>query len=186
MRNCKGCGATKSLDEFPIYKTARKTGRRHTCRQCWNARWSPVIAVHNSRYYHENHSGIRDRVKARTRSRYRDNPLDQYECNRKYEACHPERSAAKNKVMVAVRAGRLKRRPCQVCSATPAQAHHDDYAKPLDVIWLCRTHHGERHRLLNRLTPTDDWPSHWPEDIRVGKRRAGAKLDGVEHREFPR
>jgi hypothetical protein len=32
-----------------------------------------------------------------------------------------------------------------VCGEPEAQAHHDDYAKPLDVRWLCNKHHREHH-----------------------------------------
>lgn len=26
--------------------------------------------------------------------------------------------------------------------------HHADYAKPLEIVWLCRTHHNDEHRRL--------------------------------------
>lgn len=58
---------------------------------------------------------------------------------------HPIEEAARKAVASAVRAGRIARQPCEVCGATPAQGHHDDYAKPLDVRWLCRRHHDEHH-----------------------------------------
>ena len=48
-------------------------------------------------------------------------------------------------VQRAVQAGRLTKQPCEVCGHNPADAHHDDYNKPLDVRWLCRTHHVEHH-----------------------------------------
>jgi len=49
----------------------------------------------------------------------------------------------------AVRRGQLVRQPCERCQTSIfVDAHHDDYGKPLDVRWLCRIHHRERHREL--------------------------------------
>ncbi len=31
--------------------------------------------------------------------------------------------------------------PCYVCGGSEVQAYHEDYAKPLEVTWLCRVHH---------------------------------------------
>lgn len=46
----------------------------------------------------------------------------------------------------AIQAGKLHRGPCEVCGAAQADAHHDDYSRPLDVRWLCRSHHVEVHK----------------------------------------
>lgn len=46
----------------------------------------------------------------------------------------------------AVQLGILIRRPCEICGEKRAVAHHDDYAKPLDIRWLCYPHHSEWHR----------------------------------------
>lgn len=151
MRTCKQCGTDKELDAFPLYRTGHIVGRRHTCRDCWNARWSPVVLEHGNRYYHENTNGYRDRAKQRTHNAHHAPgaaTVHQLR-NRKYALTHPERASAKRAVMTEVRSGRLVRQPCEICGAA-AQAHHDDYSKPLDVIWLCPNHHGERHRLLHR------------------------------------
>lgn len=55
-----------------------------------------------------------------------------------------KRRQAVSLVNNAIRDGRLQRQPCEVCG-DPAQAHHDDYSKPLDVRWLCTTHHANHH-----------------------------------------
>jgi hypothetical protein len=41
--------------------------------------------------------------------------------------------------------GELKRKPCFVCRAKKAEAHHWDYRKPMEVFWLCRRHHVAVH-----------------------------------------
>ena len=45
-----------------------------------------------------------------------------------------------------IKAGRVTKQPCEICGAELAEAHHDDYNKPLDVRWLCKTHHAEWHK----------------------------------------
>ncbi len=45
---------------------------------------------------------------------------------------------------VYLKRGKVLRQPCEVCKSK-AEAHHEDYSKPLDVRWLCRTHHLSEH-----------------------------------------
>ena len=64
----------------------------------------------------------------------------------------PEKTAARAAVNSMLKKGLLVRQPCQACGATKTvQAHHDDYSKPLDVMWLCTTHHAARHRYHDSL-----------------------------------
>jgi hypothetical protein len=64
---------------------------------------------------------------------------------RKFKAENPEKALAHRLVYEAGRSGKL-RRPCccSVCgSACKPDAHHEDYSKPLEVVWLCRKCHGK-------------------------------------------
>ena len=58
---------------------------------------------------------------------------------------YPERRAAQVAVSNAVRDGRIKRQPCENCGEERVHGHHDDYAKPLDVRWLCARCHHRHH-----------------------------------------
>jgi sigma-70-like protein len=53
---------------------------------------------------------------------------------------------ARVKAQNAVRSGRISKRPCKVCGDENSEAHHEDYDKPLEVVWLCKKHHDEHHR----------------------------------------
>lgn len=72
-----------------------------------------------------------------------------------YSHRHPERKSAQKKVNNAVRDGRLTTQPCEVCGSATAQAHHDDYARPLDVRWLCVPHHAAHHKDLRAIARRD-------------------------------
>ncbi len=57
----------------------------------------------------------------------------------------PERMRAKMLVKNAIARGLLIRQPCSECGDPKGEAHHPDYSRPLDVIWLCRKHHIAAH-----------------------------------------
>ena len=64
-----------------------------------------------------------------------------------YREKNPEKYKAHIIVGNAIRKGDLKKGSCEVCGKSDiVHAHHDDYDKPLDVMWLCPIHHFERHK----------------------------------------
>lgn len=71
--------------------------------------------------------------------------------NAKWNLANPEKRRAHKKLEYAVRVGRVARRCCERCGSDKAQAHHDDYSRPLEVMWLCQPHHRERHRELEGI-----------------------------------
>jgi hypothetical protein len=69
-----------------------------------------------------------------------------YDRKRGWRPPAPEKLRARNLTRT------LRRVPhvCSVCGAPGAEAHHEDYNKPLEVIWLCKRHHAERHRRFHQ------------------------------------
>lgn len=63
-----------------------------------------------------------------------------------YRQRHPEKRRAQNAVSYALRKGLLVKGPCAKCGTNEdICAHHEDYSKPLEVMWLCRSCHVRRH-----------------------------------------
>lgn len=59
---------------------------------------------------------------------------------------YPERIVARREAANAIKKGSIKKEPCCVCGYDRTVAHHEDYSKPLDIIWFCRKHHIEYHK----------------------------------------
>lgn len=53
----------------------------------------------------------------------------------------------------ALKTGDLIKLPCHICDNPKSEAHHESYKKEhrLDVLWLCRSHHRERHEALKAI-----------------------------------
>lgn len=71
----------------------------------------------------------------------------------------------------AIATGELVRQPCEVCGHSIVEAHHDDYAKPLAIRWLCPRHHRLHHAA--------------PEMLAAGKSAAAKELTDGEPRAQP-
>ena len=61
----------------------------------------------------------------------------------KYRSKHSEKYKATTAVGTAIRYGQLvKPKECEGCGEVlPLEGHHEDYSKPLEVVWLCNTCH---------------------------------------------
>lgn len=67
---------------------------------------------------------------------------------KKWRQMHPEKWSAHIKVNNAIRSGKIHKKPCEVCGDVKSEGHHDNYSRPLDVLWLCSKHHKQRHKEL--------------------------------------
>lgn len=96
---------------------------------------------------------------------------EEKEYARKRRARDKEKFAARSAVQRALADGTLVKMPCERCgSEENVHAHHEDYERWLEVVWLCAVHHAERHREMNRLERT------------MRRRGAGKFLEGVDRK----
>lgn len=125
VRKCPRCREEKPLSEFG--KRTRPSGRSHYlpyCRPCH-------VAYHKE--WRNSDKGREKFARAEDASKNR----------------YPDRLKARRIAQYAVDCGRLNPAACVLeggdCSGK-IEAHHDDYSRPLDVVWVCRGH----HRILDR------------------------------------
>jgi len=153
MKKCSSCRA--ELSETMFYKNRRnKTGLSYACKDCLKAR---------TETYRQNN---REKAVACARtSRIKNAEKHQQKC-REYNKLHrkqfgiynaiytrkyPEKKKATTAVSHALRDGQLVRPSgCSTCGNSPLQAHHGDYSKPLDVLWLCQPCHVRLHSDLRQ------------------------------------
>lgn len=136
VQTCRRCGAEKPLDAF--YRDSRvKSGHTTTCKDCKRERYSESRKAYDRAYSTANPG--RNNESKRT---WRLNNPDYYR-GRKGSS-----KLAHWQVANALERGDLlKPSRCESCSkeTRSLDAHHDDYDKPLDVRWLCRTCHRLVH-----------------------------------------
>jgi hypothetical protein len=125
---CEHCGDAFFCPRLRTTPGARAPRRfcSHPCSTAWFAANGTFKGENNPRWL----GGVaKDNMRYRLRQKQR----------------HPLQEAARVAVHNALRRGEMVRLPCEVCGEPRSEGHHDDYTKPLDVRWLCRTHHVEHH-----------------------------------------
>lgn len=118
---------------------AKNSAKVKECQSKWRSENKDKIKADRAKYYQEN----KDRENT-TNNEYWKDPDNK--ARRNENPAYRLRVFAKNQVNSSIRSGKLTRDPCEVCGDPKSEGHHDDYSKPLDVRWLCHTHHVEHHR----------------------------------------
>lgn len=86
-----------------------------------------------------------DRVKA-TKRAYRERNAEALSREQRERNRDRLKANARGSVHRAIARGELVRGSCEGCGSTEnVHGHHDDYAKPLDVCWLCPVCHAAVH-----------------------------------------
>lgn len=65
-------------------------------------------------------------------------------CNR----CRAVIGRAQRLTKAAVKRGMIKKKMCYFCGAGETLAHHHNYYKPLDPLWLCPRCHNKLHAII--------------------------------------
>lgn len=130
---CNKCHEDKIAGDF-------YASNKSECKECIKARARENRSknIERVRAYDRERSTTKARLAhiSRNTSRWRSN--------------NPERYKAHTAVSNALRAGKLTKEPCLVCRSEKSHAHHEDYLRPLNVVWLCAEHHQQYH-LVRRV-----------------------------------
>jgi hypothetical protein len=152
-KTCFRCHQTKPLDEFYRHSMMRD-GRLNKCKDCTKA--------DTRRRRRDKHESVLEYDRRRNMQPHRVTARLEYmqtqqgklahsKANNAWANKYPERKAASTAINSAKLTGKLAPLPCLICGDPNTEAHHPDYSRPLDVIWLCTAHHKAAHKLAAQL-----------------------------------
>lgn len=133
-KKCFKCQTVKPLTEF--YKhSGMADGHLNKCKEC------------NKKDAGEHRSNNLEKIREydRKRGKLPERIQKSVEITRAWRAADKRRMAAHNAVARAIKKGLLVPQLCNKCSNEVTVAHHEDYDKSLEVVWLCQACHKQRH-----------------------------------------
>ncbi|MEA0049763.1 hypothetical protein [Escherichia coli] len=160
-KQCSKCGALLPLSCFYKNKST-KDGYACWCSDCYKHHYQhnkdKIIEQHKEyvdknkeqvkECKHKNYENNKDKIKERIKCYSQtDNGKEVHKrSNDKWIRKNIKKHNAHIEVYKAIRSGVLSPGPCEVCGRSErVHAHHCDYDKPLDVMWLCPICHRAWH-----------------------------------------
>ena len=149
-KKCFKCGEKKPLSEF--YKHSQMAdGHLNKCKEC-NKKDVRQNRSEKHQYYIDydrkryvtNKNGRKDKALSR-KSKNNNAKTD-------WRKRNPEKYKAHGIVQKALTSGLLEKSEiCEVCGhECDTQGHHEDYSKPLAVVWVCSDCHSKIHMFKRR------------------------------------
>ena len=151
VKRCFKCGQTKPLDDFYAHPRM-KDGTLNKCKECAKedvARRIERVKQDPEWCKRERERGRNKMATARACGRAKPSPRRK-EYLKAYKARRPEACRAWASAYRAASSGGISRKSaCEWCSASGCrlEMHHEDYGKPLEVVWLCCKCHGLTRRI---------------------------------------
>jgi hypothetical protein len=148
---CFKCGLPKDLETGFYRHPQMKDGHLNKCKVCATAdvvRRSKEVPelLRDYERTRQQTTDRREKKKEYERVANEKDPTRARDYVRNCRARSPEKYKARTAVGNAVRDGRLVKQPCSDCGSTlRVQAHHEDYSKPLEVVWVCSDCHARTH-----------------------------------------
>jgi len=137
---CRDCGVEKEFSEFNkhIADGPLEVWNLRRCKDC------------SHKDYLRRYSDPDKRATQQQASRnWKANNLDRHaELAKEYRAKNKEKTKAHNRLNYAIKIGKIKRLPCEVCGTTErVHGHHVSYEPKdwLNVNWLCKDCHKLEH-----------------------------------------
>lgn len=139
MKKCSCCGVEKDFCDYQI-RAASKDGLTSSCKSCLKAR-DAIRYIKEKPYRTLNHKAYLKTA---------DGKAAHARAVQTWREKNTLRRAANVILNNAVKSGKVLKQPCFVCGEI-AEAHHSDYSRPLDVVWLCPYHHKQAHAAINNV-----------------------------------
>lgn len=139
-KECFKCKTVKPLTEF--YKhSGMADGHLNKCKECAKSDVSK----------HRTENIERFREYDRQRAKLPERRAHNLAINTAWRREDTRRQRAHNLVSREIAKGTLVREPCCRCGSSKSLAHHEDYDRPLDIMWLCQPCHKQRHKELKEM-----------------------------------
>lgn len=170
-RKCKVCGQELPITEF--YKHAGYPDTK--CKKCaikytkeYNKQHREEKREYRKKYYQKNKEHLiqknkewvknnRDAHRENCRRSNKKHYEERLDYNTKYRKNNPDKYYAHGKISSAIQQGKIiKPNQCEICGAEGrVEAHHNDYSKPMEIIWCCKKCHYKLDE-QRRLNEQDD------------------------------
>lgn len=137
-KRCSRCRRSLALSNFNCWPRAKVVYVQSKCKPCllqykreWNFKHRKKLNKQKRAYFRTQHGKeVHSRNSATYKKRYRGKCWARWTLNN------------------AIRDGRIKRLPCEVCGNPKSEGHHKNYTEPFVVRWLCQVHHRIEEKRL--------------------------------------
>lgn len=160
-KQCRKCNQIKSINDFYNDKS-QKDGKQNICKICsrknvdkYRAENPEKIKEQDKKKYQNNKEYYNQKNRERSESPERKEYLkkmyntDKYRSKQRSKYHNCKKTKARISLNYHISKGNISKPDvCSICGSSGIiHGHHEDYNKPLDVVWCCEKCHNKIHEV---------------------------------------